>query len=90
MHSIQRDSTNIKFDLIIIIFRILDKQEGRIMCLGKASKGTVPKSMSKILITFRILDKQEGRIMCLAWHPKGQYIVTGSADTIRVWAANTG
>jgi len=38
----------------------------------------------------KVLDKQEGRILCLSWHSGGEYIVTGSTDTIRVWNSNTG
>lgn len=38
----------------------------------------------------KILDKQEGRIMCLAFHPTGDFITTGSTDTIRVWDVKSG
>ena len=31
----------------------------------------------------KILDKQEGRVMSLDWHKDGQFIVTGSTDTLR-------
>jgi len=38
----------------------------------------------------KVLDKQEGRILCLSWHSAGEYIATGSTDTIRVWNSKTG
>jgi len=38
----------------------------------------------------KVLDKQEGRIFCLDWHSSGGRIVTGSADTLRMWDVETG
>ncbi|KAF6203417.1 hypothetical protein GE061_003836 [Apolygus lucorum] len=42
------------------------------------------------IIYNRLLDKQEGRVQCLAWDHKGEFIVTGSVDTVRVWQVSTG
>ena len=36
------------------------------------------------------LVKQEGRILCLAWHESGNFIATGSPDTIRIWNVESG
>jgi len=38
----------------------------------------------------RVLDKQEGRILAIDWNSTGDYIVTGSADTIRIWNVQSG
>lgn len=38
----------------------------------------------------KFLDKQEGRILCLKYDPSGNFIVSGSTDTVRVWDVATG
>lgn len=38
----------------------------------------------------RIFDKQEGKIICCQFDHTGDFLVTGSADTIRVWQLATG
>ncbi|XP_055606900.1 U3 small nucleolar RNA-associated protein 4 homolog [Uranotaenia lowii] len=38
----------------------------------------------------KILDKQEGRIVCLKFDYSGDFIVTGSADAVRVWNVKKG
>ncbi|XP_049860370.1 U3 small nucleolar RNA-associated protein 4 homolog [Schistocerca gregaria] len=38
----------------------------------------------------KVLDKQEGRILCLSWDATGDFIVSGSSDTIRIWNVDTG
>uniref|UniRef100_A0A182J1I7 Anaphase-promoting complex subunit 4-like WD40 domain-containing protein n=1 Tax=Anopheles atroparvus TaxID=41427 RepID=A0A182J1I7_ANOAO len=38
----------------------------------------------------RILDKQEGRIMCCRFDWTGDFLVTGSADAVRVWDVRKG
>lgn len=42
------------------------------------------------LIYERIFDKQNGRIMCLKWDRTGEFLFTGSSDTVRVWNAISG
>ncbi|XP_052896026.1 U3 small nucleolar RNA-associated protein 4 homolog [Anopheles moucheti] len=38
----------------------------------------------------RILDKQEGRIVCCNFDYTGNFLVTGSADAVRVWDVRNG
>jgi hypothetical protein len=38
----------------------------------------------------KILDKQEGRIICCKFDHTGQFLVTGSLDTVRVWNIENG
>lgn len=38
----------------------------------------------------KLFDKQEGRILCCKYDKTGNYIVTGSTDTIRIWNAHAG
>lgn len=38
----------------------------------------------------KIFDKQEGKIICCQFDHSGDFVVTGSADTIRVWQLATG
>uniref|UniRef100_A0A182QTF7 Anaphase-promoting complex subunit 4-like WD40 domain-containing protein n=1 Tax=Anopheles farauti TaxID=69004 RepID=A0A182QTF7_9DIPT len=38
----------------------------------------------------RILDKQEGRIVCCCFDWTGDFLVTGSADAVRVWDVRNG
>ncbi|XP_058126664.1 U3 small nucleolar RNA-associated protein 4 homolog [Anopheles ziemanni] len=38
----------------------------------------------------RILDKQEGRIVCCRFDWTGDFLVTGSADAVRVWDVRNG
>uniref|UniRef100_A0A182P0Z3 Anaphase-promoting complex subunit 4-like WD40 domain-containing protein n=1 Tax=Anopheles epiroticus TaxID=199890 RepID=A0A182P0Z3_9DIPT len=38
----------------------------------------------------RILDKQEGRIICCNFDYTGDFLVTGSADAVRVWDVRNG
>uniref|UniRef100_A0A182WHT2 Anaphase-promoting complex subunit 4-like WD40 domain-containing protein n=1 Tax=Anopheles minimus TaxID=112268 RepID=A0A182WHT2_9DIPT len=38
----------------------------------------------------RILDKQEGRIVCCNFDWTGDFLVTGSADAVRVWDVRNG
>lgn len=38
----------------------------------------------------KLLDKQEGRISCIAWDATGNFVVTGSVDTVRVWNVKSG
>uniref|UniRef100_A0A182Y356 WD_REPEATS_REGION domain-containing protein n=1 Tax=Anopheles stephensi TaxID=30069 RepID=A0A182Y356_ANOST len=38
----------------------------------------------------RILDKQEGRIVCCCFDWTGNFLVTGSADAVRVWDVRNG
>lgn len=38
----------------------------------------------------RLFDKQEGRILCCKYDSTGDYIVTGSINTVRVWETATG
>uniref|UniRef100_A0A182NMF3 Anaphase-promoting complex subunit 4-like WD40 domain-containing protein n=1 Tax=Anopheles dirus TaxID=7168 RepID=A0A182NMF3_9DIPT len=38
----------------------------------------------------RILDKQEGRIVCCSFDWTGDFLVTGSADAVRVWDVRNG
>lgn len=38
----------------------------------------------------RIFDKQEGRILCCKFDYSGEFVVTGSADTIRIWELKSG
>ncbi len=38
----------------------------------------------------KTLDKQDGRILCLVWHKSGDYLATGSPDTIRFWDTRSG
>lgn len=38
----------------------------------------------------RVFDKQEGAIFCCKYDSTGNYIVTGSIDTIRIWNVDTG
>ncbi|XP_024085750.1 U3 small nucleolar RNA-associated protein 4 homolog isoform X2 [Cimex lectularius] len=46
--------------------------------------------LSDELIYNKLLDKQEGRIICLVWDKKGEHIITGSVDTVRIWNVSTG
>uniref|UniRef100_A0A2M4CHC1 Putative u3 small nucleolar rna-associated protein 4 n=1 Tax=Anopheles darlingi TaxID=43151 RepID=A0A2M4CHC1_ANODA len=38
----------------------------------------------------RILDKQDGRVLCCRFDPTGDFLVTGSADAVRVWDVRNG
>ncbi|GLV34548.1 lethal (3) 72Dn [Carabus blaptoides fortunei] len=38
----------------------------------------------------KILDKQEGRILCLKFDTTGEFIASGSVDTVRVWNIRSG
>lgn len=38
----------------------------------------------------KIFDRQEGRILCCKFDHSGDFVVTGSADTIRIWELKTG
>lgn len=38
----------------------------------------------------KIFDKQDGRILCCKFDYSGDFVVTGSADTIRIWELKTG
>ncbi|CAO1370882.1 unnamed protein product [Diamesa serratosioi] len=38
----------------------------------------------------KILDRQDGRIICCKFHHTGNYLVTGSQDTVRVWDVEKG
>ncbi|XP_058065033.1 U3 small nucleolar RNA-associated protein 4 homolog [Anopheles bellator] len=38
----------------------------------------------------RILDKQDGRIVCCRFNHNGDFLVTGSADAVRVWDVRKG
>ncbi|XP_058838424.1 U3 small nucleolar RNA-associated protein 4 homolog [Topomyia yanbarensis] len=38
----------------------------------------------------KILDKQEGRIVCVRFDYSGDFLVTGSADAVRVWNLKKG
>lgn len=38
----------------------------------------------------RFLDKQEGKILCLQYDCKGEFLVGGSIDFIRIWEVKTG
>lgn len=38
----------------------------------------------------KIFDRQEGRILCCKFDYSGEFVVTGSADTIRIWELKTG
>lgn len=38
----------------------------------------------------KIFDKQEGKILCCKFDHSGDFVVTGSTDTIRVWELQTG
>lgn len=38
----------------------------------------------------KFLDKQEGRILCLKYDSTGNFIASGSMDTVRVWDVTTG
>uniref|UniRef100_T1HB54 WD_REPEATS_REGION domain-containing protein n=1 Tax=Rhodnius prolixus TaxID=13249 RepID=T1HB54_RHOPR len=42
------------------------------------------------LVYNKLMDKQEGRISCISWDSSGDYLITGSVDTIRVWKVSTG
>lgn len=42
------------------------------------------------LVYSKIMDKQEGRISCISWDTSGDYLITGSVDTIRVWKVSSG
>lgn len=39
---------------------------------------------------YKSLDRQDERVLCLAWHPTDKYIVSGSADSVRIWNVQTG
>lgn len=38
----------------------------------------------------KFFDKQEGKIICLKFSPNGEFVVSGSVDTIRIWVVQTG
>lgn len=38
----------------------------------------------------RIFDRQEGRILCCKFDHSGEFVVTGSEDTIRIWQLSSG
>lgn len=38
----------------------------------------------------KIFDKQEGKILCCKFDHTGDFVVTGSADTIRIWQLESG
>lgn len=38
----------------------------------------------------KVLDKQEGRILCLKFDSNGDYIASGSVDTVRIWNVKSG
>lgn len=38
----------------------------------------------------KILDKQEGRIVCIRFDYSGDFLVTGSADAVRIWNIKKG
>lgn len=38
----------------------------------------------------KVFDRQDGKILCCKFDHSGKYVVTGSADTIRVWNVSTG
>ncbi|XP_049296026.1 U3 small nucleolar RNA-associated protein 4 homolog [Anopheles funestus] len=38
----------------------------------------------------RILDKQQGRIVCCSFDHSGDFLVTGSADAVRIWDVRNG
>uniref|UniRef100_A0A2M4AAQ6 Putative u3 small nucleolar rna-associated protein 4 n=1 Tax=Anopheles triannulatus TaxID=58253 RepID=A0A2M4AAQ6_9DIPT len=38
----------------------------------------------------RILDKQDGRVLCCRFDASGDFLVTGSADAVRVWDVRNG
>lgn len=38
----------------------------------------------------KVFDRQEGKILCCKFDHSGEFVVTGSADTIRVWELKSG
>lgn len=38
----------------------------------------------------KVFDRQEGKILCCKFDYSGEFVVTGSADTIRVWELKSG
>ncbi|GAB0098407.1 U3 small nucleolar RNA-associated protein 4 [Sergentomyia squamirostris] len=46
--------------------------------------------MEEILVYERVFDRQEGRILCCQFSPSGEFLATGSVDTVRVWNVMNG
>ncbi|XP_055687780.1 U3 small nucleolar RNA-associated protein 4 homolog [Lutzomyia longipalpis] len=46
--------------------------------------------MEDFLVYERAFDKQEGRILCCKFAPSGEFLATGSVDTVRVWNVQNG
>ncbi|XP_047993070.1 U3 small nucleolar RNA-associated protein 4 homolog isoform X2 [Leguminivora glycinivorella] len=42
------------------------------------------------MVYAKLFDKQEGRIMCCKFDKTGNFLITGSLNTIRVWNTETG
>ncbi|CAL8070237.1 unnamed protein product [Orchesella dallaii] len=46
--------------------------------------------LDESLIYLKVLDRQEGRVLCMDWSPCGNYIASGSVDSVRLWDVEKG
>lgn len=68
----------------------VNRQETRIAVGTEQGYLNIFSIVEDELVFEKFLDKQEGRILCLKYDHTGEFIASGSMDTIRVWNVKTG